>query len=61
MRLISTLILASALAPAASAQVWVGGPAPDIEVDTWFNGFDEAETISELRGKVIMLEFWATW
>ena len=61
MKPLSTILLAAALAPAASAQVWVGGPAPDIEVDQWFNGIDGAETISELRGKVIMLEFWATW
>lgn len=35
-------------------------PAPEIvSVDKWFPG--EPRTLSSLRGKVVLLDFWATW
>jgi thiol-disulfide isomerase/thioredoxin len=37
----------------------VGRPAPEIEIKDWING--DAVTLSELRGRVVLLEFWATW
>ncbi len=37
----------------------VGQPAPEIEVKEWISG--EPATLAALRGKVILLEFWATW
>lgn len=60
MRLIATALLTLSLAPAAAAQVWIGADAPEIEVKQWFN-IESETSISELRGKVIMLDFWATW
>jgi len=54
------MLLAALCAPAASAQVWVGADAPEVEVKQWFNP-TSGSGISELKGKVIMLEFWATW
>jgi thiol-disulfide isomerase/thioredoxin len=60
MRLFATAVLTLGLAPATAAQVWIGADAPEIEVKQWFNSESDA-SISELRGKVIMLEFWATW
>jgi len=37
----------------------LGSAAPEINVATWING--EATTLAELRGRVVLLEFWATW
>ncbi|HEY0544146.1 MAG TPA: TlpA disulfide reductase family protein [Pyrinomonadaceae bacterium] len=37
----------------------VGELAPEIEIKDWING--EAATLAELRGRVVLLEFWATW
>lgn len=34
-------------------------PGPEINLSVWLSG--EAASLSELRGRVIMLEFWATW
>jgi thiol-disulfide isomerase/thioredoxin len=33
--------------------------APEITVRTWLSG--EPTTLKELRGRVVLLEFWATW
>jgi thiol-disulfide isomerase/thioredoxin len=38
----------------------LGSPAPELpNVDRWFPG--EAKRLADLRGKVVMLDFWATW
>jgi len=37
----------------------VGELAPEIEIKTWLTG--EAATLADLRGRVVLLEFWATW
>ena len=37
----------------------LGQEAPEVEVADWVLG--EAATLAELRGKVVLLEFWATW
>ena len=37
----------------------IGNPAPEIEIAEWING--EPTSLAELRGQVILLEFWATW
>jgi hypothetical protein len=36
-----------------------GKPAPDLEIKEWFNG--KPLKLKDLRGKVIMLDFWGTW
>ncbi len=38
----------------------MGEPAPElIEIDQWFPG--NRSTLASMRGKVILLDFWATW
>ena len=37
----------------------VGAQAPEIAVKEWING--EPATLADLRGRVVLLEFWATW
>lgn len=38
----------------------LGEPAPElVSVDRWFPG--EAKTLASLKGKVVLLDFWATW
>ncbi|MEZ6035908.1 MAG: TlpA disulfide reductase family protein [Planctomycetota bacterium] len=37
----------------------IGKPAPDIRSTTWVGG--EAKPLSELKGNVVLVDFWATW
>lgn len=37
----------------------VGREAPEITIQTWINS--EPLTLADLRGRVVLLEFWATW
>jgi thiol-disulfide isomerase/thioredoxin len=37
----------------------LGAEAPEIGVKEWISG--EATTLADLRGRVVLLEFWATW
>lgn len=37
----------------------IGQTAPEISIKTWING--EAVRLEDLRGRVVLLEFWATW
>ncbi|WP_018075408.1 TlpA family protein disulfide reductase [Novosphingobium nitrogenifigens] len=43
---------------AIAAQVKVGQPAPNARLETW-NG--EKYDLASLRGKVVVINFWATW
>ena len=43
--------------PAALKQV-EGKPAPELRLDAWIG---EKKTLKELRGKVVVVDFWATW
>jgi thiol-disulfide isomerase/thioredoxin len=36
-----------------------GQPAPEIDGAQWINS--EQQTLADLRGQVVLLEFWATW
>jgi peroxiredoxin len=52
------LMLGAALAPAMAARPRVGEPAPDFQL-TLVDGTHVR--LSELRGQVVVLNFWATW
>jgi hypothetical protein len=56
----AVILLAAATTARAEWQSLDGQEAPSFEVDKWFNPA-EGSTIDDLRGKAILLEFWATW
>jgi len=58
--LLSALLLAASASPAA-AQLGPGAAAPEIEAKDWWNAPEAGTTLEELRGRVVFLEFWATW
>lgn len=37
----------------------IGQPAPEIKIEKWINS--EPLSLASLRGRVVLLEFWATW
>ncbi len=37
----------------------IGKPAPDIDSKTWIGG--EARSLQSMKGKVVLVDFWATW
>jgi thiol-disulfide isomerase/thioredoxin len=57
------LLLAGALAASATAQkLEKGAPAPEIGGVNWHNAPQGVKpTLENLRGKVLLLEFWGTW
>lgn len=62
MKRFSTAVILLAAATTARAE-WEnldGQDAPSFPVEKWFNPA-EGSTIADLRGKAILLEFWATW
>lgn len=51
-------VCALALAAGAPAQVKIGDPAPNFEGE--FTHAD-AKTLSDFKGRVVLLDFWRTW
>ncbi len=47
-------------AQTVSAQIRVGGDAPEIEADTWLN-IDTPISLSDLEGMVVVLYFWVSF
>jgi thiol-disulfide isomerase/thioredoxin len=40
----------------------LGEPAPEIaSVDRWLSAGTTAKTLGDLRGKIVLIDFWATW
>ncbi|MAE27413.1 MAG: hypothetical protein QF724_01825 [Planctomycetota bacterium] len=56
-------LLALAAAPPNTMPqgVPVGSEAPEFTTGKWFNHIGSAPSIASLRGKAILIEFWATW
>src|SRR5262245_45741257 len=65
MRPLTSLIvcfLSLALARTAGAAVAVGSPAPSLGSTSSFNTPKSAAVeLASLRGKVVLIDFWATW
>jgi thiol-disulfide isomerase/thioredoxin len=61
MSYLPTLGLAIGLmASPLAAQLPVGSQAPEIEAGEWFNE-PVGTSLEDLRGRVVFIEFWATW
>jgi thiol-disulfide isomerase/thioredoxin len=62
MKLIATItalvLLVSSLAFSA---VTIGKAAPEISAGSWFNNDGKQVSLADLKGKVTVVEFWATW
>ncbi|MAB80835.1 MAG: hypothetical protein CMJ89_15915 [Planctomycetes bacterium] len=39
----------------------VGQEAPDFEITEWRNFPEGASSLADLRGRVVLLDFWRTW
>lgn len=57
---IGALMLAAFLATSLSAAE-VGDQSTDFDFDKSWNTPEGAEKLSSLKGRLVMLEFWATW
>ncbi|MCG3136933.1 MAG: Thiol-disulfide oxidoreductase ResA [Phycisphaerae bacterium] len=51
--------LGQTTAPVRPTPLHLGDPAPALELDQWLKG--EPLTLAEVKGKIIVLDFWATW
>ena len=59
MRALLPAVLLLALVATATGQT-PGQNAPEISADQWFND-PPGTSLADLRGRVVFLEFWATW
>lgn len=46
---------------AAAKDALEGKPAPRLQVDKWLNSKNARLNVKDLRGKVVVLDFWGTW
>ncbi len=53
-------ILLVGLSGSAVAQLQPGVEAPEISAKHWFND-PSATSLADLRGKTVLIEYWATW
>jgi cytochrome c biogenesis protein CcmG/thiol:disulfide interchange protein DsbE len=56
--LVATMVLVG-LAAKAAAELEVGTKAPEITATDWLN--TPPLTLAKLRGRIVVVEFWATW
>jgi hypothetical protein len=53
-------VLAAAATAGAEWEALTGEPAPPFKVERWIHPPD-GDNLEDLRGKVVLVEFWATW
>ncbi len=58
--IVATLALLAASPARAEWQSLRGKEAPDFKVAKWLNAC-EGDSVADLRGKLLLVEFWATW
>jgi thiol-disulfide isomerase/thioredoxin len=56
---LAVAMIAVACSAATQAPSFVGKAAPEIKAAYWLNS--DAVTLAGLKGKVVVVEFWATW
>lgn len=56
----ATLAWGAAVRPAFDLPS-AGTSAPEISAKTWYNHLGANPDLESLRGKAVLLEFWATW
>jgi hypothetical protein len=56
--LVLALGMGALLAPVAQEKLHVGDIAPNIEGE-WFQSAEES--LAEMRGRVVLVDFWRTW
>jgi hypothetical protein len=39
----------------------VGKPAPELKVQAWLNTPTATMSLAKLKGKVVVMDFWAYW
>lgn len=49
----------SRIASALLVLEMIGKPAPELDIESWTHG--EAKSADDLKGKVVLLDFWAVW
>ena len=54
------LVALSGAATASAAKTFKDEVPPDFKIEEWINGTGET-SLSEFRGRVVLLDFWATW
>ena len=52
-------VLANTIKNAQKLLALIGQPAPELQIESWTNG--SPLTSDELKGKVVLLDFWAIW
>lgn len=55
------VVALAAVFAAAAAAVEVGQPAPNFKFEKSWNALEGADELDDYRGKIVMLEVWATW
>lgn len=58
--LLSVPLLALATGPAVGQSIEVGDKVPEIDAVKWYNVKGDV-SMKNLRGKVVLVDFWATW
>ena len=58
--LIAAFVLATIMPVLAAGKSWVGQSPPEINALGWINT-SKVLKLSDLKGKVVVVEFWATW
>lgn len=61
MRTILVAVLALATALTAMGAPKVGDQAPEINAVKWMNSTGDKVSLADLKGKIVVVEFWATW
>lgn len=60
MKKLVVLIIVACIAGTVVADVSLGDPAPEVNAVEWINTPREV-SLADLRGKIVVVEFWATW